>query len=66
MLNSYARKNIGYLISIKNNTNIIVETDDDNMPLKNFFKPINFFEKAKIISKKNDWLNIYNYFLNNN
>ena len=65
LLNSYARKNIGYLISIKNNTNIIVETDDDNMPLKNFFKPINLFEKAKIISKKNDWLNIYNYFLKN-
>lgn len=64
--NSYTRKNIGYLISIKKNVDFIVETDDDNLPLNNFFKPIKHFEKAKILSKKNDWLNIYNYFLKNN
>lgn len=62
-INSYTRKNIGYLLSIKKKVDVIVETDDDNMPLNNFFKPIKYFEKAKIISKKNNWLNIYNYFL---
>ena len=34
--NSYARKNIGYLISIKDNIETIIETDDDNYPKNNF------------------------------
>ncbi len=37
-LNSYARKNIGYLISIKDKSDIIIETDDDNYPYANFFE----------------------------
>ena len=36
--NSYARKNIGYLILAKNRNDFIVETDDDNYPKKNFFR----------------------------
>ena len=36
-INSYARKNIGYLISMKNRAKIIIETDDDNCPKKKFF-----------------------------
>ncbi len=36
-INSYARKNIGYLIAIKNKSEIIIETDDDNYPKKKFF-----------------------------
>ena len=31
--NSYARKNIGYLLSF-NNSDFIIETDDDNIPKK--------------------------------
>jgi hypothetical protein len=34
----YARKNLGYLIAIKNGAEIIIETDDDNIPEKNFWK----------------------------
>ena len=34
--NSYQRKNIGYLYSIKNHADTIIETDDDNYPLKNW------------------------------
>ena len=34
----YARKNIGYLIAIKNGATIIVETDDDNMPYEAFWR----------------------------
>lgn len=34
--NSYQRKNIGYLYSINNGANTIIETDDDNYPLKDW------------------------------
>ncbi|MBM3910594.1 MAG: DUF288 domain-containing protein [Thaumarchaeota archaeon] len=34
--NSYQRKNIGYLYAIHNDANTIIETDDDNFPLKNW------------------------------
>tara|TARA_X000000950_G_scaffold205530_1_gene247242 strand:+ start:18635 stop:19660 length:1026 start_codon:yes stop_codon:yes gene_type:complete len=61
-LNTYARKNIGYLYAIKKKTKIIVETDDDNAPLKNFFSTISFFSNSQTIEKKKDWINIYNYF----
>ena len=44
---------------------VIVETDDDNSPLSNFFKPFKLYEKAKTISN-NGWLNICNYFFNIN
>ena len=45
--NRYARKNIGYLIAIRNNSDLIIETDDDNYPKKEFFekKKINSFSK---------------------
>ena len=62
-LNSYTRKNIGYLIAIKKRSEVIVETDDDNSPLGNFFKSFKLYENAKTIST-NGWLNICNYFIN--
>ena len=34
--NSYSRKNIGYLLSYLNGNEIIVETDDDNLPKEIF------------------------------
>ena len=37
-LNSYSRKNIGYLVSIQNGNETIIETDDDNYPKNNFLK----------------------------
>jgi hypothetical protein len=62
-INTYARKNIGYLYAIKNNSDVIVETDDDNAPLKNFFSPFYLYSNARTIHKKEDWINIYNYFV---
>ncbi|MDC3089963.1 STELLO glycosyltransferase family protein [Candidatus Pelagibacter sp.] len=64
-LNSYSRKNIGYLLAMKENSDVIVETDDDNSPLSNFFKPFKLYEKARTVFN-NDWLNICNYFINTN
>ena len=63
-INTYARKNIGYLQAIKNNSEVIVETDDDNSPLKNFFHPFSLYSESQTIHKNGDWINIYNYFVN--
>ena len=62
-LDSYARKNIGYLLAIKNKTEVIIETDDDNYPKKNFFTTPKLTHKAPEIKNKN-WVNIYDLFLN--
>lgn len=57
----YARKNIGYLVAIKNGATIIVETDDDNMPYETFWRRPERRQKAKIIENAG-WINIYRYF----
>lgn len=61
-LNNYARKNIGYLISIKNQSDIIIESDDDNYPYKNFFNDKKIDHVAKTIKEKYKWINIYDLF----
>ncbi len=62
--NNYARKNLGYLISITNGTTEIVETDDDNLPLAEFWD-----EKQLVVNCNNiengGWVNIYGYFTDN-
>ena len=62
--NSYSRKNIGYLIAIKEGSQIVIDSDDDNIPKKTFFKKFNQNQIClKITNKK--WINIYQYFLKN-
>jgi len=60
--NSYARKNIGYLISIKDNIETIIETDDDNYPKNNFFNFLKPSYNVDEVDQKN-WVNIYKKFL---
>ena len=59
--NHYARKNIGYIAAIADNSEIIVETDDDNLPLPEFWS-----EKTRMTSAHHmvdsGWLNVYRYF----
>tara|TARA_B100000941_G_scaffold246161_1_gene190876 strand:+ start:168 stop:1172 length:1005 start_codon:yes stop_codon:yes gene_type:complete len=63
-VNNYARKNLGYLILAKNDNEIIVETDDDNYPKKEFFlKRILIHNTIEI--KNKSWINIYKVFLKN-
>lgn len=61
--NHYARKNIGYLIAIKERSGQIYETDDDNIPYQNFFNNRDFNQSKNILENKK-WLNIYAYFTN--
>ena len=63
--NSYSRKNIGYLIAMKNNSKIIVETDDDNYPKNNFFKNLKIKKILKELSGPK-WINILDVFKKNN
>jgi hypothetical protein len=64
--NHYCRKNLGYLYAIKNNYNIIYETDDDNLIYDNFDSVLNNMNNNNIIKDiNNDWINIFKYFTNN-
>jgi len=60
--NRYARKNIGYLIAIRNNSDLIIETDDDNYPKKEFFEKKKLIHSVREITNKG-WINIYDLFL---
>lgn len=62
--NNYARKNIGYLISMHNKPEFIIETDDDNIPKKNYFSKIKLDHVVDVIQNKS-WVNIYDLFLKN-
>jgi len=61
----YARKNIGYLLAIQKGTNVIIDTDDDNIPYPTFWNPRQRKCKAPTVTKKG-WLNIYSYFSDTN
>jgi hypothetical protein len=60
-LNHYARKNIGYLLSIQNAASLIVETDDDNLPMREFFNERHRYLQVPSVSG-HGWLNVYRYF----
>jgi hypothetical protein len=60
-LNNYARKNIGYLEAMRTGYDVIVETDDDNFPLRNFWDERNIIQRVKYI-EDSGWVNVYEYF----
>jgi len=57
----YARKNIGYLIALREGAEIIIETDDDNFPRPEFWgsRERRVFSR---IQSKSGWVNVYGYF----
>ncbi|NJO39354.1 MAG: DUF288 domain-containing protein [Cyanobacteria bacterium CRU_2_1] len=57
----YARKNIGYLLAIRNGVTTILETDDDNIPLSNFWEDRSALVKASSLNGTG-WTNVYKYF----
>jgi hypothetical protein len=57
----YSRKNIGYLIAIRNGTNVIIETDDDNIPTDGFWASRELLQPAHSLSNTG-WTNVYKYF----
>jgi hypothetical protein len=57
----YSRKNIGYLIAIKNRSTSIIETDDDNIPREDFWVPRQGVVPA-IEVKGEGWFNVYSLY----
>lgn len=66
--NHYSRKNIGYLLAFKYKSPFILDTDDDNIPLDNFWEKTYSIENnsLQVASEDNRWINIYSYFSNEN
>jgi len=57
----YARKNLGYLLAIKNGCTELLETDDDNIPNKEFWNK----KEREVMSsnfENSGWVNVYHYF----
>lgn len=57
----YARKNIGYLLAMRDGASIIIETDDDNMPESDFYVPLNPHQELSVVVNAS-WVNVYQYF----
>jgi hypothetical protein len=57
----YARKNIGYLLAVRNGASVIIETDDDNIAYPQFWpKPQRIQEVPAV--REAGWVNVYCYF----
>ena len=61
----YARKNIGYLLAIQNRPSMMLETDDDNMPLSGFWGARELKQHVRHLAGCG-WANIYAYFSKEN
>jgi hypothetical protein len=57
----YARKNLGYLVAMRQGATTIIETDDDNIPYRSFW---NCRLRRQIVPTvaAAGWVNIYRYF----
>jgi hypothetical protein len=60
---SYTRKNIGYLSAMRAGAKVIVETDDDNHPRKEFWTPRRIQVECRPV-ETDGWVNAYRYFSN--
>ena len=61
----YARKNIGYLLAIRNGASTILETDDDNIPYRQFWDSRQRIQNVPVL-KNSGWVNVYRYFTDQN
>lgn len=57
----YARKNLGYLIAIRNGASLIIETDDDNLPSEEFWRERERHQATPVLAD-GGWINVYRYF----
>lgn len=61
--NHYCRKMLGYLYAMSNNADIIIDTDDDNIPNLNWGFP-EFMGKYPKIPEEKGFINIYELYTN--
>lgn len=60
-LRHYSRKNLGYLLALRTRPAMLIETDDDNMPLAEFWLPRVPEPRVRMLSRAG-WTNVYAYF----
>jgi hypothetical protein len=61
----YCRKNMGYLYAIENGATLILDTDDDNIPLEGFGLGIREEVTGRMVGGT-AWLNVYKHFSSDN
>ncbi|MBF0454257.1 MAG: DUF288 domain-containing protein [Magnetococcales bacterium] len=61
----YARKNIGYLLAIQGGADILIETDDDNLPYPSFWQARQRLVESRQVEEAG-WVNGYRYFTDAN
>lgn len=61
----YARKNIGYLVSIRDGADIIIDTDDDNYPREGFWET-RILSHTLPVAEEIGQCNVYKYFTKEN
>jgi hypothetical protein len=57
----YARKNIGYLLAMREGVSVIIETDDDNLPAEGFWQERSRRQTVGQVERAG-WVNVYRYF----
>lgn len=63
----YGRKNLGYILAIRDNAPNIIETDDDNFPMEGFFKFDGAKQKVAVLTYEQlQWVNVYSHFSDTN
>lgn len=60
--NNYARKNIGYLLAAQKNSDVIFESDDDNIPSKPFTGSPAFSLECPTTVPHGGFVNVYRWF----
>ena len=58
----YVRKNIGYLLAFKARVEEVQETDDDNIPQDDFWKPAGNNLDVEVVRTETGWFNVYSLF----
>jgi hypothetical protein len=59
--NHYSRKMIGYLYAIRKGADTVVDTDDDNLPMKDWGKNIKFQGNYETVGNSS-FVNVYQFF----
>lgn len=58
----YSRKNVGYAYAISKGAEYIFDTDDDNIPLDDFYSLLLSSKASRLVSSKSKHCNVYSYF----
>jgi len=61
----YCRKNLGYLYAIENGASLILDTDDDNIPMEGFGRNIQRGVAGRLLGGA-EWVNVYKHFSDEN